>query len=82
MSDSGATTTTALLNLGTVLGRPIVGLASDHYRRVKVAGLSTFFCSLLVFSLWVPARSSSLLYTFALLGGSVLGLFWMVHRSA
>ena len=47
----------ALLNLGTALGRPFIGVASDRYGRFEVAGGLTLFCGLCCFVIWIPASS-------------------------
>ena len=38
LDNSQAATTTALLNLGTALGRPLIGIVSDYFGRIKSAG--------------------------------------------
>ncbi|GME65700.1 major facilitator superfamily protein [Neofusicoccum parvum] len=77
LSDSQASAITAILNLGTAVGRPCVGLLSDRNGRVEVAGITTFACTVFVFALWIPARSFGLLAVFALLSGATLGTWWM-----
>jgi MFS family permease len=78
LSASQASSITALLNLGTMLGRPCIGLLSDRSGRIEVAGCTTLACSIFVWAFWVPAKSYALLVVFALLIGGILGIFWMV----
>lgn len=78
LSSQRATDTIGLLNVGTAIGRPVIGIASDKSSRLKVAGALTLVCSLLSIALWIPAASFALLATFAVLAGAVLGVFWMV----
>jgi MFS family permease len=78
LSASQASSITALLNLGTMLGRPCIGLLSDRFGRIEVAGCTTLACSICVWALWVPAESYALLVVFAMLVGGILGIFWMV----
>lgn len=66
------------LNIGTAVGRPIIGVASDRFSRIDVAGILTFVCGLLCFVFWIPTQSFALLVVFAVLAGAVLGVFWMV----
>ncbi|KAJ2976732.1 hypothetical protein NUW58_g8013 [Xylaria curta] len=66
----------AILNGGAAIGRPFIGYVSDRYGRVEVAGVATFGCSILVFTLWLPITHYILLIAFALLSGSILGIFW------
>ncbi|TKA82756.1 hypothetical protein B0A55_01093 [Friedmanniomyces simplex] len=72
-----ATDIIGILNLGTAVGRPLIGILSDKLSRLDVAGVLTLVCSLLCFALWIPAQSFALLAIFALLAGAVLGVFWM-----
>lgn len=79
LSTAQASSVTALLNLGTMLGRPCIGLLSDRYGRIEVAGYSTFACSVCVWVFWIPATSYALLVVFAVIVGGILGIFWMVR---
>lgn len=71
-----AAAVTAILNVGTLVGRPLIGMASDRYGRIQVAGLATFSNAVLIFGFWLPAQSFPLLVVFALLAGAVVGIFW------
>jgi MFS family permease len=73
-----AAAVTALLNLGTAVGRPLVGVASDCFGRIETAGMVTFLCFVSVFAIWVPAASYAATVCFAVINGAVLGVFWMV----
>ncbi|KAK7965913.1 transporter MCH2, partial [Apiospora aurea] len=77
-SDQDAAAIPALLNLGAALGRPLIGFASDRLGRIKVAGVLTFACGLLVFGLWLPFTSYPVLGVFATTSGAILGIFWTV----
>lgn len=77
-SSSQAGILTAILNLGTGLGRPCIGLASDRFGRVEVAAGLTLFNGIIVFAIWVPAINYGVMLFFALLSGACLGTFWMV----
>lgn len=66
----------ALLNLGQGLGRPPTGYFSDSIGRLNMAGLTTFFCGLLAFVVWIFAKSYSVLIFYAIIGGTVTGTFW------
>lgn len=68
---------TAVLNLGTGLGRPAAGLLSDRFGRVPVAAGITLGCSVSVFAVWVPATGFGVLVFFALVSGAILGVYWM-----
>ncbi|KAI0378267.1 MFS transporter, MCP family, solute carrier family 16, member 6 [Hypomontagnella monticulosa] len=77
-SGQDSATVAALLNLGAAVGRPMIGYLSDRYGRVEVAGLLTAICGVLVFVLWLPISVYSILLIFALIDGSILGVFWAV----
>ena len=68
---------TAVLNLGTGLGRPVAGVLSDRLGRIEVAASLTFSCAIFVFVIWIPAVSYAVLIFFALLSGAILGVYWM-----
>jgi MFS family permease len=81
LSAKQASIVNAILNLGTAIGRPMIGVASDYFGRVNVAGVLTCLCGVLTLVLWLPATSYGLLLFFALINGGIFGVFWMVLRS-
>ncbi|KAK6344439.1 hypothetical protein TWF696_008076 [Orbilia brochopaga] len=66
----------AVLNLGMAIGRPFVGLYSDTWGRINIAGALTFICALTVFIIWINATSFGVLIFFALINGAICGTFW------
>lgn len=70
----------ALLNLGQMLGRPLIGLASDRYGRINLAASLSAICGILCFILWIPtelcANPMGLLTFFVIVGGALAGTFW------
>lgn len=81
-SERDAAMVPAMLNLGAAIGRPVIGFASDYYGRVEVAGILTFTCGVLVFVLWIPTTTYGMLLLFAVVGGTILGIFWAVRYPA
>jgi MFS family permease len=79
LGSAQAAAITALLNLGTAVGRPVVGVMSDKFGRIETAGLVTFLCFVSVFAIWVPAESYGATVCFAVINGGILGVFWMVR---
>ncbi|PMD38794.1 major facilitator superfamily protein [Hyaloscypha variabilis F] len=77
LGSTQAAAVTALLNLGTAVGRPVVGVMSDRFGRIETAGLVTFLCFVSVFAIWVPATSYAATICFAIINGGILGVFWM-----
>jgi MFS family permease len=78
LSTSRAAAISAFLNLGTAVGRPIIGLLSDRLGRIEVAGVLTLCSGLACFALWLPATNYAVTILFALANGCVVGVFWMV----
>ena len=66
----------ALLNLGLMVGRPIVGYTSDALGRINMAAATTCICGMICLLIWVFAQSYAVLCLFATLSGTVCGTFW------
>jgi MFS family permease len=81
LSRDQATNITAFLNLGTAIGRPLIGVTSDRLGRFGTAAGLTFVCGAACFALWIPATSYELLIVFSLVSGAILGVFWVVSGS-
>lgn len=78
LSHKQATDIVGFLNLGTAVGRPVIGLVSDRMSKIVTAGVLTFLCGLICFVLWLPATTFGLTVFFSMLCGAILGVFWMV----
>ena len=74
-----AASVVAFLNLGTAVGRPLIGISSDKYGRMEVAGILTFVCGVSCFAIWLPANSYGMTVFFALISGAILGVYWVVR---
>lgn len=81
LDNSQAAIVTALLNLGTAIGRPFIGVVSDRFGRIKISGLITLLCSISVFAIWLPATSYGVTVFFVIINGGMLGVFWVVSFS-
>ena len=75
LSQGQAGTLTAVLNLGTGIGRPMIGWASDKLGRLKVAAWLTLINGIIVFAIWLPSNSFGVLIFFAITSGGILGKF-------
>ncbi|KAL5044229.1 hypothetical protein BDW71DRAFT_215784 [Aspergillus fruticulosus] len=69
---------TAVMNIGQIVGRPLVGYYSDAVGRINIATAATFLSGVLCLSLWVCSRSYAAILCFAFFGGSLFGTFWTV----
>ena len=76
LTQSQASLLTAILNLGTGIGRPLVGLASDRFGRIEVAACATLLNAILIFAVWIPGISYGVLIFFAIVVGAFIGTFW------
>ncbi|KAH8706901.1 major facilitator superfamily domain-containing protein [Phaeosphaeriaceae sp. PMI808] len=72
-----ATDVIGLLNVGTAVGRPVIGMFSDRWSRIDTAGVLTLLCGLSCFAFWLPATCFGLTVFFAILCGAIVGVFWM-----
>ena len=66
----------AILNLGSCLGRPLVGLSSDYLGRMNIASVLTFLAGLLCLVFWIFAKTMGVVCIFAFLVGVLAGTFW------
>lgn len=66
----------AILNTGTGLGRPLIGIISDRFGRITTAGAITAVNSLLAFAFWIPVTTYAPLIVLALIYGATCGVFW------
>jgi hypothetical protein len=58
-----------MVNLGTAVGRPIVGFYSDSVGSINMAADTTLFGSLVCFLVWIFAESYGVLILAVILGG-------------
>ena len=65
-----------LLNVGLIIGRPLVGHSSDTLGRINMATFTTGLCGLLCLLIWIFATNFAVLCLFAVLAGMVCGTFW------
>ncbi|KAI9794286.1 MAG: hypothetical protein M1833_000429 [Piccolia ochrophora] len=77
LSKAQAAAIAAFLSLGTAIGRPFIGVISDRFGRIEVAGMLTFACGISVFAIWLPATSYGVTVFYAIINGAILGVFWV-----
>ena len=78
LTKAQATSIIGFLNIGTAIGRPVIGILSDKWSRIDTAGVLTLLCGVSCFIFWLPAESYGLTIFFSILCGAILGVFWMV----
>lgn len=66
----------AMLNVGLMIGRPVIGHLGDTLGRINMTTLTTGFCGFICFIIWIFSTTFSVLCVFAILAGMVAGTFW------
>ncbi|KAH8699328.1 major facilitator superfamily domain-containing protein [Phaeosphaeriaceae sp. PMI808] len=62
-----ATNIAGFLNLGTAVGRPVIGIISDRFRRIDTAAVITLVCGLSCVAFWIPSTSYGLTVFFSII---------------
>ncbi|EFQ34648.1 major facilitator superfamily transporter [Colletotrichum graminicola] len=75
-SASQGSIVSAIFNLSQGIGRPIIGLVSDRFGRINVAGLSTLIAGLATFFIWIFAGKYLVGIIFFALFGAFSGVLW------
>ncbi|KAL4769230.1 major facilitator superfamily domain-containing protein [Aspergillus nidulans var. acristatus] len=78
LSTAQGSIVTAVMNVGQIVGRPLVGYYNDAVGRINIATAATFVSGVLCLSLWVWSRSYASILCFAFFGGSLFGTFLTV----
>jgi len=80
LSAQQGSTLSATFNLGQMLGRPCIGLASDRFGRINLAASCTAMCGVFCLVFWIPSElvgsPMGLLTFFSIVGGALAGTFW------
>lgn len=66
----------ALLNVGVLFGRPLVGLLADRLGAITVATLVYLLCGIFCLAMWIPARNLGTIMSFGILMGALMGCIW------
>jgi MFS family permease len=68
--------TSAMLNLGQCIGRPLTGWVSMRLGRINIAATFTFLTGFVCLVMWTQTSNAAGIYSFAILAGMVGGTFW------
>ncbi|KAH8693922.1 MFS transporter [Talaromyces proteolyticus] len=68
--------TSAMLNLGQCIGRPLTGWISLKLGRMNIAAAFTGLAGFLCLVMWTQTTNAAGIYSFAILAGMVGGTFW------
>ncbi|GJC91114.1 putative transporter MCH2 [Colletotrichum liriopes] len=75
-SASQGSIVSAMFNLSQGIGRPIIGLVSDRFGRINVAGLGTLIAGLATFFIWIFAGKYFAGTIIFALFGAFAGVLW------
>ncbi|QFZ29463.1 putative transporter protein [Clavispora lusitaniae] len=63
----------AMVQVGSVFGRPIVGHFCDRFGAVTVSVVAYLLCGILVLGMWIPANNYATIIAFCVIMGSLMG---------
>ncbi|KAG7662359.1 uncharacterized protein J8A68_004130 [[Candida] subhashii] len=66
----------AMVQVGSCFGRPIVGYASDRLGAATVSTTAYTIVGILCFAMWIPARSLATVIVFAIIQGGLMGAIY------
>ncbi|KAL6453404.1 MCH2 Probable transporter MCH2 [Candida maltosa Xu316] len=66
----------ALVQVGSCVGRPIVGLISDRFGGATVACVGYYIVGIFCLAMWIPARNLATVLVFAVIQGSLMGAIY------
>lgn len=64
----------AMVQVGSVVGRPIVGVFSDRYGAVAVTSVVYLICGILTLAMWIPANNYATILAYCVMMGGMMGL--------
>ncbi|KAJ5119165.1 major facilitator superfamily domain-containing protein [Penicillium atrosanguineum] len=76
MTQQTGSIASALLSLGQALGRPLVGILSDHFGRIEVPLYASMLAGLFCLVIWPFSDSTGVLYFFSIIVGLESGTLW------
>lgn len=63
----------AMVQVGSVVGRPLVGRLSDTVGPITVTCAAYFLSAVFVFAIWIPASNWATIIAFCVIQGSIMG---------
>lgn len=63
----------AMVQAGSVIGRPLVGQLSDKFGVFNVTVIAYMLCGVFSIAMWIPARNFATVIAFCLIMGSLMG---------
>lgn len=75
-SEYEASIASAMIQVGSCFGRPLVGLLADKYGATTLAFEAYLLSAIFVLAMWIPARNYATVIVFALIIGGIMGTIW------
>ncbi|RLV90765.1 putative transporter MCH2 [Spathaspora sp. JA1] len=66
----------AMVQVGSCFGRPVVGLLSDRYGPTTVTTICYYIVGIFCLAMWIPARNFATVIVFALIQGAMMGAIY------
>ncbi|ODV96592.1 hypothetical protein PACTADRAFT_28604, partial [Pachysolen tannophilus NRRL Y-2460] len=80
LSANDANYLTALLNVGQILGRPLIGFLADKFGRVNFSIIGTNLMVILIFAFWINAKTYASLIALALIMGFAMPIASVMNQ--
>ncbi|EDK45089.1 hypothetical protein LELG_03268 [Lodderomyces elongisporus NRRL YB-4239] len=68
----------AMVQVGSLFGRPIVGYLSDRYGAATLGSIVYYISGIFCLAMWIPARNYATVIIFALIMGSIMGSIYAI----
>lgn len=66
----------AMIQAGSVLGRPLVGLLADKYGATTLAFESYLLSAIFTLAMWIPTRNFATVVAYGVIIGAIMGTIW------
>lgn len=64
----------AMVQVGSVLGRPLVGAVADRFGAVTTTSAAYLLCAILTLAMWIPANNYATILAYCAIMGGLMGL--------
>lgn len=64
----------AMVQVGSVLGRPLVGAFVDRFGAITVTSCAYLLCGILTLGMWIPANNYATILAYCVMMGGLMGL--------
>ncbi|KAI3405876.2 hypothetical protein KGF56_001484 [Candida oxycetoniae] len=68
----------AMVQVGSLFGRPVIGALSDRYGAATVGFIAYYIVGIFCLAMWIPARNYATVIIFALIEGALMGTIYAI----